>query len=63
MPPAAITPKMKFKVTNWAEHETDLRRRSSMTLWITPVALTGWGSLIAKPSVVIMPCSSTYMRE
>jgi hypothetical protein len=62
-PPAAITPKMKFKVTNWAEHETGLRRRGSMTFWIAPDALAGWVSLIAKPSVVIMPCSSTYMRE
>lgn len=30
--------KMKFKVANWAEYETGLRRRGSLTLWITPEA-------------------------
>jgi hypothetical protein len=34
--------KMKFKVTNWQEYEASLRRRGSMTLWITPEALAGW---------------------
>ncbi len=34
--------KMKFKVTNWAEYEAGLRRRGSLTLWITPEALAGW---------------------
>jgi hypothetical protein len=32
--------KMKFKVTNWAEYEARLRRRGSLTLWITPEALS-----------------------
>ena len=36
--------KMKFKVTNWAEYETGLRRRGSLTLWITPEALSGWAA-------------------
>jgi|GEM_PF-833073 len=36
--------KMKFKVTNWAEYEAGLRRRGSMTLWITPDALAGWAA-------------------
>ena len=36
--------KMKFKVTNWAEYEADLRRRGSMTLWIAPEALAGWAA-------------------
>ena len=36
--------KMKFKVTNWQEYETGLRRRGSMTLWITPDALAGWAA-------------------
>jgi len=31
--------KMKFRVTNWAEYEAGLRRRGSLTLWITPEAL------------------------
>lgn len=36
--------KMKFKVANWAEYETGLRRRGSLTLWITPEALEGWAA-------------------
>jgi hypothetical protein len=34
--------KMKFKVTNWREYEAGLRRRGSLTLWITPEALSLW---------------------
>ncbi len=34
--------KMKFKVTNWAEYEAGLRRRGSLTLWISPEALSCW---------------------
>ena len=34
--------KMKFKATNWAEYEAGLRRRGSLTLWITPEALLSW---------------------
>jgi hypothetical protein len=36
--------KMKFKVTNWQEYEAGLRRRGSMTFWITPDALAGWAA-------------------
>ncbi|MDB5556775.1 MAG: insertion sequence transposase protein [Rhizobium sp.] len=36
--------KMKFRVTNWAEYEAGLRRRGSLTLWITPEALAGWAA-------------------
>ena len=36
--------KMKFKVTNWAEYEAGLRRRGSLTLWITPEALADWAA-------------------
>ena len=36
--------KMKFKVTNWAEYEAGFRRRGSLTLWITPEALSGWAA-------------------
>jgi hypothetical protein len=36
--------KMKFKVTNWAEYEAGLRRRGSLTLWITPEALISWAA-------------------
>lgn len=34
--------KMKFKVRNWAEHEAGLRQRGSLTLWMTPEALSSW---------------------
>ena len=34
--------KMKFSVTNWPEYEAGLRRRGSLTLWMTPEALAGW---------------------
>jgi hypothetical protein len=30
-------PKMKFSVKNWAEYDAGLRRRGSLTLWVTPV--------------------------
>jgi hypothetical protein len=36
--------KMKFKVANWQEYEAGLRRRGSLTLWITPDALAGWAA-------------------
>ena len=35
-------PKMKFKVKNWAEYDAGLRRRGSLTLWVTPEVLDGW---------------------
>lgn len=34
--------KMKFKVTNWPEYEAGLRRRGSLTLWVTREALSSW---------------------
>jgi hypothetical protein len=34
--------KMKFKVTNWREYEAGLRRRGSLTLWMTAEALSQW---------------------
>lgn len=34
--------KLKFKVTNWPEYEAGLRRRGSLTLWMTPEALSSW---------------------
>ncbi len=33
---------MKFRVTNWRDYEAGLRRRGSLTLWVTPEALAGW---------------------
>jgi hypothetical protein len=35
-------PKMKFKVETWPEYEAGLRRRGSLTLWITDEALEQW---------------------
>ena len=35
-------PKMKFRVKNWAEYDAGLRRRGSLTLWVTPEVLNGW---------------------
>jgi hypothetical protein len=35
-------PKMKFRVMNWAEYDAGLRRRGSLTLWLTPEVLGGW---------------------
>ncbi|MGS0756764.1 transposase, partial [Roseateles sp. GG27B] len=35
-------PKMKFKVTNWAEYDAGLRRRGGLTLWVTDEVIDGW---------------------
>ena len=35
-------PKMKFRVKNWAEYDAGLRRRGSLTLWLTPEVVDGW---------------------
>jgi len=35
-------PKMKFQVKNWAEYDAGLRRRGSLTLWVTPEVLDVW---------------------
>lgn len=34
--------KMKFKVTNWPEYDSGLRQRGSLTVWLTPQALSCW---------------------
>ncbi len=34
--------KMKFKVTNWVEYDAGLRRRGSLTLWVTGKVIDGW---------------------
>jgi Transposase DDE domain len=34
--------KMKFKVRNWASYEAGLRRRGSLTLWVTDEAIAKW---------------------
>ena len=35
-------PKMKFRVRNWSEYDAGLRRRGSLTLWITDEAMAEW---------------------
>src|ERR1019366_4484913 len=39
---AVMQSKMKFSVKNWAEYDAGLRRRGSLTLWITAEVLDGW---------------------
>jgi hypothetical protein len=38
-------PKMQFHVKNWAEYDAGLRRRGSLTLWVTPEVLDGWQAI------------------
>jgi hypothetical protein len=33
---------MKFRVKNWAQYDAGLRRRGSLTLWVTSEVLDGW---------------------
>ena len=35
-------PKMRFKVTNWAGYEAGLRRRGSLTLWVSDETIAAW---------------------
>lgn len=35
-------PKMRFKVTTWAAYEAGLRRRGSLTLWVSDEAMAAW---------------------
>ena len=35
-------PKMRHAAANWAEYEGGLRRRGSLTLWITDEAIAAW---------------------
>lgn len=44
-------PRMKFKVTNWAEYETGLRRRGSITFWLSDDALAAWHAVKRKTPV------------
>ena len=38
-------PKMRHAVTNWCEYEGGLRRRGSLSLWITAEAINGWSAV------------------
>ncbi len=35
-------PQMRFQVTNWAAYEAGLRRRGSLTLWVSEEAIAAW---------------------
>jgi Transposase DDE domain len=35
-------PKQRHRVTNWAEYDTSLRARGSLTVWFTPEAIAAW---------------------
>ena len=37
-------PKMRHAVTNWPEYAAGLRRRGSLTLWITDGTIAGWAA-------------------
>ena len=37
-------PKMRHAAANWAEYEGGLRRRGSLTLWITEEAIAAWAA-------------------
>ena len=41
-PRFGYTPKMTFKVTNWSAYEAGLRRRGSLTLWVSDEAIAAW---------------------
>jgi hypothetical protein len=35
-------PRLKQRVTNWTGSNEALRRRGSLTVWVTPEAITVW---------------------
>ena len=35
-------PKQRHRVTNWAEYDTTLRRRGSLTVWFSDEAIAAW---------------------
>src|SRR3954447_20685998 len=37
-------PKQRHRVTNWAEYDTGLRARGSLTVWFTPEAVAAWAA-------------------
>ena len=38
-------PKMKFKLTTWPAYEAGLRRRASLTLWVTEDVMEAWNAV------------------
>ena len=35
---------MRHALTNWAEYAAGLRRRGSLTLWVTEESITAWAA-------------------
>jgi hypothetical protein len=35
-------PKTRYKIENWAEYDAALRRRGSLTVWVTPATIVAW---------------------
>src|SRR5439155_17178124 len=35
-------PKLRHRLTNWAEYDAGLRSRGSLTVWFTPEAVAAW---------------------
>jgi hypothetical protein len=35
-------PKARYKIENWAEYDAALRRRGSLTVWVTPEVIAAW---------------------
>ena len=35
-------PKARYGLENWVEYDTALRRRGSLTVWVTPEAIAAW---------------------
>jgi hypothetical protein len=51
-------PKMKFRVRNWAQYDAGLRRRGSLTLWVTRgdgQIVWGLGRRLRKSAAIIGP--------
>ncbi|GGE78286.1 hypothetical protein GCM10008020_23740 [Massilia psychrophila] len=55
-------PKMKYKVTHWADHDAGLGRCGNLTLWVTEAAIAGWN---AAPRLTAggQPCYSDLAIE
>src|SRR3954451_18970316 len=35
-------PKARYRVRNWREYDQALQQRGSLTVWVTPEAITAW---------------------
>jgi hypothetical protein len=58
-------PKARYKIENWAEYDAALRRRGSLTVWVTPEAIAAWvpaatgqrGPGCLTPNFSTLPCA------